>query len=121
VAAIVLRLSRDADGPQKNFHYQRSSAEVEPHRKPTDDLAVACQVRLHPCDGGPVGVGHIIISSCVSGRVASLNRCKFAGGLRFPGASLGGCHLLVERFAVELLVFDSVEVLAVDIGERRAI
>jgi hypothetical protein len=53
--------------------------------------------------------------------VASLNRCKFAGGLRFPGASLGGCHLLVERFAVELLVFDSVEVLAVDIGERRAI
>jgi hypothetical protein len=53
--------------------------------------------------------------------VASLNRCKFAGGLWFPGSSLGGGDLLVEGVAVELLVFDSVEVLAVDVGERRAV
>ncbi len=53
--------------------------------------------------------------------VASLNRCKFAAALRFPGSSLGGCDLLVEGVAVELLVFDSVEVLAVDVGERRAV
>ena len=37
---------------------------------------------------------------------------------RFEGS--GGGDLLVEGVAVELLVFDSVEVLAVDIGERGA-
>jgi hypothetical protein len=64
-------------------------------------------------------------SPCIRGEprapVASLSRCKFVGGLRFPGASLGGCDLLVERFAIELLVFDSVEVLAVELGERGAV
>ena len=37
------------------------------------------------------------------------------------GLSLGGCDLLVERVGVGLLVFDSVEVLAVDVGECCAV
>ncbi len=53
--------------------------------------------------------------------VASLNRCKFAAALRFPGVSLGGGDLLVEGVWVGLSVFDSVEVLAVELGERRAV
>ena len=35
--------------------------------------------------------------------------------------SLGGGHLLVEGVRVDLLVLDSVEVLAVDVGEGRAV
>ena len=35
--------------------------------------------------------------------------------------SLGGGDLLVEGVGVGLLVFDSVEVLAVDVGERGAV
>ena len=35
--------------------------------------------------------------------------------------SLSGGHLLVERVWVGLLVFDSVEVFAVDVGEGRAV
>jgi len=35
--------------------------------------------------------------------------------------SLSGGHLLVERVWVGLLVLDSVEVLAVDVGEGRAV
>jgi hypothetical protein len=35
--------------------------------------------------------------------------------------SLGGGYLLVDGVWVGLLVFDSVEVLAVDFGERRAV
>jgi hypothetical protein len=53
--------------------------------------------------------------------VASLCSCKFARGLRFPWLSLGGGDLLVEGVGVGLLVFDSVEVLAVDVGERGAV
>ena len=41
--------------------------------------------------------------------------------LRFPGLSLGGAHLLVEGVWVGLLVFDSVEVLAVEFGEGGAV
>jgi hypothetical protein len=52
--------------------------------------------------------------------VASLNRCKFVAVV-VPGVSLGGGDLLVEGVAVELLVFDSVEVLAIDVGECRAV
>jgi hypothetical protein len=36
---------------------------------------------------------------------------------RFPPVSLGGGHLLVEGVGVGLLVVDSAEVLAVDVGE----
>ena len=53
--------------------------------------------------------------------VASPNCCKFVAALRFPGASLSGGRFLVEGVWVELSVFDSVEVLAVDLGERRAV
>jgi hypothetical protein len=53
--------------------------------------------------------------------VASPDRCKFAAALRFPGASLSGGCLLVEGVWVELSVFDSVEVLAVEGGERGAV
>jgi hypothetical protein len=35
--------------------------------------------------------------------------------------SLGGGDLLVEGVSVELLVFDSVEVLAIHVGERSAV
>ena len=38
-----------------------------------------------------------------------------------PGWSLSGCHLLVERVGVGLVVFDAVEVLAVDVGEGGAV
>ena len=54
-------------------------------------------------------------------RVASLNRCKFGAALGFPGVSLCGCDLLVDGVWVGLSVFDSVEVLAVELGERRAV
>ena len=47
--------------------------------------------------------------------------CKSGRELRFPWLSLSGCHLFVERVRVGLLVFDPVEVLAVDVGERRAV
>jgi hypothetical protein len=35
--------------------------------------------------------------------------------------SLGGCDLLVEGVSVGLVVLDAVEVLAADVGERRAV
>ena len=38
-----------------------------------------------------------------------------------PGVSLGGVHLLVEGVWIGLAVFDSVEVLAVELGERCAV
>ena len=41
--------------------------------------------------------------------------------VRVPALSLGGGHLLVERVWVGLLVLDPVEVLAVDVGERRPV
>ena len=41
--------------------------------------------------------------------------------VRFPLLSLSGCDLLVEGVGVGLLVLDAVEVLAVDVGERRAV
>jgi hypothetical protein len=53
-------------------------------------------------------------------RVASNYRCKFAR-FRFPLVSLCGCDLLFDGVWVGLLVLDSVEVLAVDFGERRAV
>ena len=53
--------------------------------------------------------------------VASLCRCKFARGFEVPGVSLCGGDLLVEGVGVGLLVFDSVEVLAVDVGEGGAV
>jgi hypothetical protein len=40
---------------------------------------------------------------------------------RFPLVSLSGGDLLVERVGVGLSVLDSVEVLAVDVGEPRAV
>jgi hypothetical protein len=53
--------------------------------------------------------------------VASNHRCKFAGGLGSRVGSLGGCDLLVEGIWVGLVVFDSVEVLAVNVGEGGAV
>ena len=53
--------------------------------------------------------------------VVSLCRCKFAGGLGSLLVSLGGGDLLVESVRVGLLVADSVEVLAVQVGEGRAV
>ncbi len=41
--------------------------------------------------------------------------------VRFPRLSLSGCDLLIESVWVRLLVFDSVEVLAVDVGEGCAV
>jgi hypothetical protein len=41
--------------------------------------------------------------------------------VQVPGVSLCGCDLLVEGVWVGLLVLDAVEVLAVDVGERRAV
>jgi hypothetical protein len=54
-------------------------------------------------------------------RVASLCCCKFARGSGSRGLSLSGGDLLVDRVGVGLLVFDSVEVLAVNVGERGAV
>jgi hypothetical protein len=53
--------------------------------------------------------------------VVSLLRCNFAWGFWFPGVSLCGCGLLVDGVGFGLLVFDSVEVLAVEVGERGAV
>src|SRR3954469_1177234 len=53
-------------------------------------------------------------------RVASLWRCKFAGGLRFPGISLCGGHLLGDC-VVGFVVSDAVEPLAVELGEPDAV
>ena len=41
--------------------------------------------------------------------------------VQVPGVSLGGGHLLVERVRIGLVVFDSVEVLAVEFGECGAV
>jgi hypothetical protein len=47
----------------------------------------------------------------------AVNSCA----VRFPWLSLGGAHLLVEGVRIGLSVLDSVEVLAVDVGERRTV
>ena len=52
--------------------------------------------------------------------VTSIYRCKF-GAVQVPGLSLSGCDLLVDGVGVGLLVFDPVEVLAVDVGEGRTV
>jgi len=53
--------------------------------------------------------------------VASQECCKSGASLGSRWLSLGGGHLLVEGVRVGLLVFDAVEVLAVDVGERCAV
>ena len=55
------------------------------------------------------------------GADASLLPLQIRSRLRFPWVSLGGGDLLVEGVGVGLLVFDAVEVLAVDVGEGRAV
>ena len=57
--------------------------------------------------------------------VLPLGSCPFAAvnslAVEVPGVSLGGCDLLVDGVWVGLLVLDSVEVLAVEVGEGCAV
>ena len=71
--------------------------------------------------GGVVSVGGVrrgALDGLTARRYATCRLLVGADG-RFEGS--GGCHLLVEGGGVGLLVLDAVEVLAVDVGEGRAV
>jgi hypothetical protein len=82
-------------------------------------LLVACVRAL--VWGGRIGRGCSSRSLRRAHSAADAQRFGCWSGLigRFGGS--GGCDLLVEGVGVGLLVLDAVEVLAVDVGERRAV